>query len=76
MQEITLKVQTINSDTVLSRVIESIKRRRIPIQKLVAAASAENKDCGTIEILILSDIESARALRAKISSIIDVLEVE
>jgi acetolactate synthase regulatory subunit len=75
MQEFSLSLYTENSDTILHRVIETVKRRRIPIRALHAAVCPGDETSGTIEIRLIADSEAKRLLKAQLEKLVEVIEV-
>lgn len=75
MPESNLTIITLNSDTILSRVIETVKRKRIPINKLNAYVCEENVYSAIIEINFFADNETKRLLVKQLEKIIEVVKV-
>ena len=78
MQELnqTVELKTVNSPTVLTRVIQIIKRRRINIKKLVAEECCTNLENGKISIILETDVEKLRLLKSQFEKVIDVISVK
>ena len=75
MQEFNVRLHTENSDTVLSRVIETIKRRRIPIREMYAKVSLDDSTRGTIELKLIAGTEAKRLLKTQLEKLMDVIEI-
>lgn len=69
-----IEIKVVNSPTVLVRVIQAVKRRRINISKLVAAD--ESLTDASISIYIAADDGQTRLLKKQVCKLIDVIEIE
>src|SRR5579885_2781315 len=72
-QHIELKV--INSPTILGRVIQTVKKRNLVINRFVAEEADQREQTGIIKIYVKADVEKTGRLLRQLEKIIDVIEV-
>lgn len=75
MNEQRIKIEVVNSPTILVRVIQTIKRRRININNIFANEQKSSKDGALIEVTIEADSEQTRLLKNQFKKLVDVLKV-
>lgn len=73
-QQIELKV--INSPTIMTRVIEIIKRRRIRIKYFLAEECPEEADDAMTKVIVEGDEEKVRGLKSQFEKQIEVITVK
>lgn len=67
----TIKIKTVNSATILQRVIQIVKRRRINIREFLARQ--KDDEYGIIVITVEADAEQVRKLRLQFERQVDVI---
>lgn len=70
-----IELNVINSPTVLMRVVQIIKRRRINIKSFFAEESHADPEDATIKIVVEADRKRARLLKSQFEKAIDVVTV-
>jgi acetolactate synthase small subunit len=73
MESCIIEMEVMNSPTILQRVIQIIKRRRINIRQLIVWERDE--DSGAIKIWVEADQESVRLLKSQFNKQVDVISV-
>ncbi|HLY71330.1 MAG TPA: ACT domain-containing protein [Puia sp.] len=74
--ELEIELKVVNKSTILSRVIETVKRRRINIKSFVAEENGHASEDANIKIIILADKEKKKLLIAQLNRIVDVICVQ
>ena len=69
----TIEIEVVNSPTILQRVIQIIKKRRINIQQFFA--EEENAENGIIKMKVQADDEQVRLLKSQFEKQIDVIKI-
>ena len=69
----TIELEVENSPTILQRVIQIVKRRRINIQKFLADQG--DGEVGIILIIVEADHEAVRLLKAQFEKLVDVIRI-
>lgn len=74
MGRVIIRINTVNSPTVLFRILQIIKRRRINICRF----TAEEKDAevGFVEVVVEAEAEQVRLLRGQIEKQVEVIAVK
>lgn len=70
-----IEVSTVNSPTILVRIIQTIKRRRVSILSLFAAVDNTSDEEGKIIIQLETDDEKLRLLKTQFEKLVDVIRV-
>jgi acetolactate synthase small subunit len=73
MAQKIIRIETVNSPTILQRIIQTIKRRRINIHQFTARE--KDGDTGHVEVVVDADTEQVRLLTAQIERQVDVIKV-
>ena len=73
MERHTIELEVENSPTILQRVIQIVKRRRINIQQFLAEEG--DGEVGVILIVVKADHEAVRLLKAQFEKLIDVIRI-
>lgn len=71
-----IEICAINSPTVLGRVLQIVKRRRINIQLLTAEENKVQEDDMSIQLILHTDKEQARLLKTQFEKQVDVIKVK
>jgi len=67
-------IKTVNSPTVLQRILQIIKRRRINIRRFTA--QEKDSDHGFVKVELDAEVEQVRLLMAQIEKQVDVIAVK
>ncbi len=67
-------LEVVESDTILVKVIQVVKRRRIVIRRLIAETTAKNYANAFINIIVEADLEQCRLVKVQFEKLIDVVE--
>lgn len=70
-----IELSTINSPTILTRIIQVIKRRRIAIIRFYAETGSAADEEGTIKITVEADEEKLRLIKTQLEKQVDVIGV-
>jgi acetolactate synthase small subunit len=76
MQQKHFDIVVENSPTILVKIIQVIKRRRIDIHSLLATQYPGDSSLGKIKIILQTDPEKARLIETQLKKLVDVLEVK
>jgi acetolactate synthase small subunit len=76
MQQKRFDIVVENSPTILAKIIQVIKRRRIDIHSLLATSYPGDSSLGKIKIIHETDAEKARLIETQLKKLVDVLEVK
>ncbi|HSZ85665.1 MAG TPA: ACT domain-containing protein [Puia sp.] len=71
--ELQVELKVVNSPTILSRVVETVKRRRINIKSFIAEEDGFASEDAKIKMIIEADEEKKRLLVAQLNKIVDVI---
>jgi acetolactate synthase regulatory subunit len=70
----TIVLEVVESSTVLTKVIQVIKRRRINIQSFIAQVGEPMSENAFIKIVVDADMEQCRLMKTQFEKIIDVVK--
>ena len=65
-----------NSPTILIKIIQVIKRRRVEIHSLLATGYPGDRSLGKIKIILETDAEKARLIETQIQKLVDVIDIK
>ena len=72
--ERVIMLEVVESDTILAKVVQVIKRRRIVIRMFIAETTSKNQANARIKILVEAELEQCRLMKKQLERLIDVVE--
>jgi len=75
MDERHFEIRVENSPTILSKIVQVIKRRRINIKRLLAYEEKDDRSLAKIEIILETDAEKARLIKTQLVKLVDVISI-
>lgn len=76
MDEKVFDIKVENDPTILSRIIQVIKRRRINIKSLIATEVESDKSIAEVKLILETDGEKARLVKSQLKKLVDVIEIK
>jgi acetolactate synthase regulatory subunit len=71
-----IELDVLNTPTILIRIIQMIKQKRLNIKCIVAEENLSNSEKAKIKIVVAGDSEKTRLLKSQFWGIIDVISIK